>query len=117
MLEPFLFGVRHGDDLIRGSFYILDNVLEYKKPRKYRMYGIEPLIPPQWRRHIVPFNQRGNHESRIDSLRKVKSCRMSFFLRNKISAPIEIYVDNIGCSVTNLSLVDLWKEGGEAEPI
>ena len=107
----------HGDDRIRGSFYILDNVLEYKKPRKYRMYGIEPLSPAQWRRHIVPFNQRGNHESRIDSLGKVKSCRMSFFLRNTISAPIEIYVDNIGCSETNLSLVNPWKEGGEAEPI
>ena len=109
--------VRHGDDQIRGSFYILDNVLEYKKPRKYRMYGIEPLSPAQWRRHIVPFNQRGNHESRIDSLRKVKSCRMSFFIHNRISAPIEIYVDNLGCSETNLSLVNPWKEGGEAEPI
>ena len=81
------------------------------------MYGIEPLSPAQWRRHIVPFNQRGNHESRIDSLRKVKSCRRSFFIHNRISAPIEICVDNIGCSETNLSLVNPWKEGGEAEPI
>ena len=40
-----------------------------------------------------------------------------FFLSNTITAPIEIYVDNIGCAVGSVSDTPLWKEGTEAEPI
>ena len=108
--------VNSAEDHVRCSIYLLDHDMSYPKNRMYRIYPLAD-IGAKWRRYCASLEQRGNKTDRLKKLADARFCRVSFFLGNTVHKPVEIYVDNIGCSNSDISSVPLWKEGGEAEPI
>ena len=102
---------------IHGNVYVLDHDLTYPKKRKYRMLAMGPLGSGEWRRYLLPFEMRGNQEQRMAKKTQTRFCRISFFIGSPVVAPVEIYLADIGASPDNISFVEPWKEGCEAEPI
>ena len=106
------------DQKIHANIYILDHDLTYKQKRKYRMLrGMDKLSTGEWQRALLPFDMHGNNEQRLASKTQTRFCRISFFIGADISAPVEICLAGIGGSLDNVTVVEPWKAGGEAEPM
>ena len=58
----------------------------------------------------------GGAETRLDDITATKYRKVSFFF-TEVDAPVEIYIDNIGDTGEDISVMPLWKVGTEAEPM
>ena len=105
------------DQRLFGNVYLIDRDLKFTGDRKFRLLAMEPFRLGVWQRQILPFKMYGNHEKRLMDKSKVRFCRISFFIGADISAPVEIRLAGIGGSPDNVTNVEPWKAGGEAEPM
>ena len=101
-------GFSHAND------YLIETDQKPKPDTLYRMQRLSPKS--RWSRDIVPITVRSNTDYPLKDLTKTKYRRLSFFF-NKIDAPLELYVDNIGDTTENCSEMSEWFVGTEAEPI
>ena len=99
-----------------GNVYVIDRDLKAAGKRKFRLLSMGPFARGVWQHLILPFKLYGNHEQRLMDKSKVRFCRISFFIGANVAAPVEICLAAIGGSPENVTDVELWKEGGEAEP-
>ena len=113
--------VASGDDFHHCNSYLLDSSLDDPNRRYVTTPILAGTIAPkgaprgsgEWRSELFRPNPRHNALKKFE---KIKIRRISYFF-NKIDRPVEICVDNIGDTTDNVSIVPLWKDGGEAEPI
>ena len=113
--------VASGDDFHHCNSSLLDSDLNDPNRRYVTTPILAGTIAPkgaprgsgEWRSELFRPNPRHNALKKFE---KIKIRRISYFF-NKIDQPVEIYVDNIGDTTDNVSIVPLWKDGGEAEPI
>ena len=108
--------VTSGKGFSHSNDYIVDQVEDGRASAKasYRLYSFKPTA--EWTRSITPLGGRSNSTNHLKDVTKTKFRKVSFFF-NEVDAPVEIYIDNIGDTKSNISNMPMWKEGTEGEPM
>ena len=108
--------VTTGKGFSHSNDYIVDQVEDGRASAKayYRLYSFKPTA--EWTRSITPLNGRSNSTNHLNDVTRTKFRKVSFFF-NEVDAPVEIYIDNIGDTESNVSNMPMWKEGTEGEPM
>ena len=108
--------VTTGKGFSHSNDYLVDQVEDGRASAKayYRLYSFKPTA--EWTRSITPLNGRSNSTNHLNDVTRTKFRKVSFFF-NEVDAPVEIYIDNIGDTESNVSNMPMWKEGTEGEPM
>ena len=108
--------VTSGTGFSHSNDYIVDRVEDGRANEKafYRLYGFRPAAG--WTRSITPLNSRSKPTNKLEDVTETKFRKVSFFF-HEVDAPVEIYVDSIGDTKSDISNMPMWREGAEGEPM
>ena len=102
-------GFSHAND------YLIDRVAVFADPQaRFRVHKL--AVGGEWTRDVIPSAASGGAETRLDDITATRYRKVSFFF-TEVDAPVEIYIDNIGDTSEDISVMPLWKVGTEAEPM
>lgn len=108
--------VTSGNGFSHANDYIVDRVEDGRANEKafYRLYSFKPAAG--WTRSITPLNSRSHPTNKLEDVTETKFRKVSFFF-DEVDAPVEIYVDTIGDTKSDISNMPMWREGAEGEPM
>ncbi len=102
-------GFSHAND------YLIDRIAVFADPHaRFRVNKL--AVGGEWTRDVIPSVASGGADTRLDNITSTKYRKVSFFF-NEVDAPVDIYIDNIGDTSEEMTIMPLWKVGTEAEPM